>query len=158
MLLACIGCFELFTRIKRSLGLAFGAYFLHTFSIKIFIIWYSINWLSFNNRPSFLRKISNIWVFKVLLSQLMTSQAWRFICDHLHERCLIGKREEDENTKIWISWERKKFLDEISVRPAVNQRRRHLSTRFYSRWYNLRSGVGALARKIKLAMTVVVEL
>ena len=36
--LACIGSFGLFTSIKASLGLSFGAHFLHTFSIKMFPI------------------------------------------------------------------------------------------------------------------------
>ena len=34
----CNGCFGLFAKIKRDLGLAFGAYFLHDFSIKMFLI------------------------------------------------------------------------------------------------------------------------
>ena len=33
---------------KRDLGLAFGAHFHHYFSIKIFLIEYSINGQSFN--------------------------------------------------------------------------------------------------------------
>ena len=38
--LACIFCFGLFTKIKRGLGLVFSAYFLYTFSIKMFFIKY----------------------------------------------------------------------------------------------------------------------
>ena len=34
--LACSGYFALFTKIKRGLGLGFGADFLHDFSIKMF--------------------------------------------------------------------------------------------------------------------------
>ena len=33
---------------------------------------------------------------------------------------------------------------------AVDQKRRQLTVRFYSRWYIMRTGVGVLARKIKL--------
>ena len=33
-----IGCFRLLTKIKMCLALAFGGYFLHDFSIKMFII------------------------------------------------------------------------------------------------------------------------
>ena len=36
--LACNGCFGLFTKLKRSLALAFGAHFLHDYSIKMFLI------------------------------------------------------------------------------------------------------------------------
>ena len=40
----------------------------------------------------------------------------------------------------------------------MDQQRRERAVRFYSRWYIMSSGVGVLARKIKLAMKVVVEL
>ena len=36
----CIGCFGLFTKLKRQTELVFTAGFLHTFSIKIFLIKY----------------------------------------------------------------------------------------------------------------------
>ena len=36
--LACVGCFALFTKIERGLGLAFGAQFLHRFSRKMLLI------------------------------------------------------------------------------------------------------------------------
>ena len=39
----------------------------------------------------------------------------------------------------------------LSVRP-VDQQRRQLAVRFYSRWYYVRSGVGVSARRIRLAM------
>ena len=45
--------------LKRGLGIAFGAHFLHHFSIKIFLIWFSINGQSFNATPYFSLKISN---------------------------------------------------------------------------------------------------
>ena len=35
-------------KLKRNLGLAFGAHFLHNFSIKMFLIEYTINGQSFN--------------------------------------------------------------------------------------------------------------
>ena len=44
----------------------------------------------------------------------------------------------------------------LSVRP-VDQQRRQLTVRFYSRCYIIRRGVGVLVRKIRLAMMVVVE-
>ena len=46
-------------KLKKGLGLAFDAYFLHDFSIKMFLIKYSINGQSFNVIPFFLLKISN---------------------------------------------------------------------------------------------------
>ena len=39
-------------RLKRDLGLAFGAHFQHDFSIKMFLIEYSINRQSFSVTPS----------------------------------------------------------------------------------------------------------
>ena len=35
-------------KLKRGLGLVFGAHFLHDFSIQMFLIQYSINGQSFN--------------------------------------------------------------------------------------------------------------
>ena len=46
-------------KLKRGLGLAFGTYFLHDFSIKIFFIWYSYNGQNFNVTPYFFLKISS---------------------------------------------------------------------------------------------------
>ena len=56
-------------KLKRGLGLAFGAHFLHDFSIKIFLIQFSINGQSFNFTPYFFLKISN----NVLLSSYLDS-------------------------------------------------------------------------------------
>ena len=44
---------------KTGLGLAFDAYFLQGFSMKVFLTWYSTNEQSFNAIPFFLLKISN---------------------------------------------------------------------------------------------------
>ena len=46
-------------KLKRDLGLAFGAHFQHGFSIKIFLIEYSINGQSVNVTPYFFLKVSN---------------------------------------------------------------------------------------------------
>ena len=59
-------------KLKRSLGLGLDAYFLHDFSIKMFLIEYSIYGQSFNVIPSFLLRISN----KVLLSSYLDNW-WR---------------------------------------------------------------------------------
>ena len=44
---------------KRDVVLDLGAYFVYDFSIKMFLIEYSINGQSFNVLPFFLLKISN---------------------------------------------------------------------------------------------------
>ena len=44
----------------------------------------------------------------------------------------------------------------VLVRP-VDQQRQQLAVRFYAKWYFVRSGVGILARQIRLAMTRVLE-
>ena len=49
-------------------------------------------------------------VIKFLLRQLMTSWIWRFFLDQPLRQWLTGKKWEDENTKIWISWERKELF------------------------------------------------
>ena len=46
-------------KLKKGLGLAYGAHFLHNFSIKMFLIYYSIYGQSFNAMLLFLHKISN---------------------------------------------------------------------------------------------------
>ena len=46
-------------KLKRDMGLAFGAHFQHDFSIKIFLIEYSFNGQNFNVTPYFFLKISN---------------------------------------------------------------------------------------------------
>ena len=45
----------------------------------------------------------------------------------------------------------------LSVR-AVDQQRKQVAVRFYSRWYIMRPRVGILARQISLAMKKVVEI
>ena len=59
-------------KLKRVLGRAFGAHFLHDFPIKMFLIQFSINGQSFSVTPHFFLKISNKCVIKFLLRQLMT--------------------------------------------------------------------------------------
>ena len=50
-------------------------------------------------------------VIKFLFRQLMTSQVLRFFLDQALRQWLTGKkRVENENTKMWISRERKEFF------------------------------------------------
>ena len=51
--------FGYLAKLKRDLGLAFGAHFQHDFSIKMFLIEYFINEQSFNVTTYFFLKISN---------------------------------------------------------------------------------------------------
>ena len=53
--MAVLGCLA---KLKRDLGLAFGAHFQYDFTIKMFFIEYSINGQSFNVTPYFFLKIS----------------------------------------------------------------------------------------------------
>ena len=46
-------------KLKRDLGLPFDAHFLHDISIKMFLIYYTINGQSVNVKPYFFLKISN---------------------------------------------------------------------------------------------------
>ena len=94
-------------KLKRGLALAVDAHFLHDFSIKMFLIWYSYNGQSSNVTPYFLRKISKC-VIRLLLPQLMMSWILRFFLDQPLKEWLTGrKRGKDKNTKTWISRERK---------------------------------------------------
>ena len=91
--LACIFCFGLFTKIKRGLGLVFSAYFLHTFSIKMFFIKYLlVDQVLMSILLSFSRYQMK-WVFKFLFSQLVTSWNLEFEFDHLHKQWLTEKKE-----------------------------------------------------------------
>ena len=95
-------------KLKRGLGLAFGAHFLHDFSIKMFLIWYSYNELNFN-----FTTISFLWyqtkcVIKFLLTQLMANL--KIFFGSTAEAVADREREEDKNTKTWISREQKELL------------------------------------------------
>ena len=54
-------------KLKRGLGLAFEAHFLHDFSIIMFLIQISINGQSLNVTPYFFFKISNKMCYRVLI-------------------------------------------------------------------------------------------
>ena len=57
---------------KRGLGLAFGGNFANDFSIKMFLIEYSINGQSFSVIPFFFSRYQTKCVVKFLFRQLMT--------------------------------------------------------------------------------------
>ena len=100
--------------LKRGLGIAFGAHFLHDFSIKMFLIKSSINEQSFNVISFFLLKISNkmccsyldtvddVINFKIYLWSTSKSNGWQ------------GEKEgKMEIQKYEILKSEKSFLDEI---------------------------------------------
>ena len=90
-------------KIKRCPGTAFGAYFLHDFSIKVFLIQYSINWPSFDVIPFSFSKYQTS-VIKLLFRQLVMSQTLKFMFNHILKQLLTGKKGgQDKNIKIWIS-------------------------------------------------------
>ena len=60
----CIGCFGLFTKLGRHMEVVFTAGFLHTFSIKMFLIKYPVKWASLNiwgEWPNWLKNYSFDW-------------------------------------------------------------------------------------------------
>ena len=95
-------------KLEKDLGLAFGAYFLHTISIKIFLIWYSINWHSC--QTYFLLKISNNLLLNSYLGncwchKIYPSSSWT----------MTGrKKERKREIQIFEHLEKeKRFLDEV---------------------------------------------
>ena len=88
------------TKLKRVLGLAFGAYFLHDFSVKISLFKsLSINKVSKSHFISFSR-----YQTKCVINL-------RFFLDQPPKKWLTGeKRGKDGNTKIWISREPKELF------------------------------------------------
>ena len=99
-------------KLQRGLGLAFSAHFLHDFSTNMFLTWYSYNGENFNVTTYFFLKTSNKCV---ILSSYLYSwlhhKLLRFFLDQLQKQWLTGrKRGEDENTKTWISRERKELF------------------------------------------------
>ena len=83
-------------KLKRVLVVAFGAHFLHDFSV-------SMDKVSMSHLFSFSRNQTKC-VIKFLFRQLMMSQTLRFFLDQPLKQWLTGgKRRENENTKISIS-------------------------------------------------------
>ena len=104
--MAVLGYLE---KLKRDLGLPFGAHFQHDFSTKMFLIEHSINGQSFHVTPYFFLIISN----KMCCFSL--DRWWhnklRFFLNQPVKQWLAGrKRGEDKNTQIWISQERKELF------------------------------------------------
>ena len=86
-------------KLKVSLGLAFGAYFLHDFSM--IFLQDSINRQSFNVIPLSFPRYELKCVNKFLFRQLVMLQTIRFMLDQPLKQWLTGrKRGEDGNTKI----------------------------------------------------------
>ena len=87
-------------KFKNGLGVAVEAHFLYDFSIKMFLIQYSMDKVSLSYLFSFLRYQTKC-VIKFLFRQLMTSQTLRFIFDHPPKQWPTGRKKgEAVNTKI----------------------------------------------------------
>ena len=91
-------------KLKRGLGLAFLAHFLHTFSTKMS---QPFDQVSISGLISFPRYQTMFFNF-CLVNWLRQS----FIFNHLLEQWLTGgSRGEEGNTKTWISWEQKTLYE-----------------------------------------------
>ena len=98
-------------KLKRGLGIAFGAYFLHDFSINMFgINTLSMEKVSMSHLISFSRYETKC-VIKFLFRELMTAKTLRFPLNQPLKQWLTGKKKAEwEITKIWISGERKELF------------------------------------------------
>ena len=98
-------------KLKKGLGLAFCAHFLHNFFCKnaLYLIFYQ--WTKFQFHTFFLSQDIKQNVIKFLFRQLMTLYTLLFFLGQPLKYWLTGEeRGEDENTKIWISQERKELF------------------------------------------------
>ena len=81
-------------KLKRGLGLAFEAHFLHGFSINVPYLVAMSHLISFS-------RYQTKYVIKFLFRQVMNSKILRSFLDQSLRQWLTGKiRGEDENTKI----------------------------------------------------------
>ena len=93
--------FGYLSKLRRGLGLVFGAQFLHDFFIKMFLIYFSINGKSFNVTPYFFLKISNKVYYEVLIYTADDVMNFKIFLGSSSKAMADGKkRREDENTKI----------------------------------------------------------
>ena len=110
--IACNGCFGLFTKIKKesetSFWCTFSAWLFHKNVPYLILYQWTTFWchtlfLSQDIKQNvFLSSYLDIWWCHKLL---------RFLLDQPLKQWLTGeKRGEDENTKIWISRERKELF------------------------------------------------
>ena len=98
-------------KLKRGLGPAFGAHFLHDFSIKMFFIWYSYNGQNFNVTPYFVLKISSKMCYLVLTYTVDGIINFKILFGSTAKA--MADREKTRgrwNTKTWISPEQKELF------------------------------------------------
>ena len=109
--LACNGCFGLFTKIKKGSGTSFWCTFSVWFFHKNVPYLKLYQWTKFQCQTFFPSQDIKPNVLLSSYRQLMMSWTLRFILDQALKQWLTGrKREEDGNTKIWISWEWKELF------------------------------------------------
>ena len=96
-------------KLEWGLRLAFGAHFLHDFSVKCSVFnTLSMDKVSMSQRISFSRCQTKC-VIKFLFRQLMTSKTLRFLLNQLLKQWLTEKKREEEE----YLEDEKSFLDEI---------------------------------------------
>ena len=108
--LVCNGRFGLFSKIKKGSGASFWCIFIEWFFHKSVSCLILYEWTKFQCHTLFLSQdikqvvllssylVDGVINFKIFLGSISKAMVDR------------EKRGEDENTKIWISWERKKFF------------------------------------------------
>ena len=101
-------------KLKRGLGLASGAYFLHDFLTKMFPIQYGINWQSSMSYLFSFSIYQTKCIIKFLFRQFLTSRILTFIFDYLPSQWLTGKKEGKTEIHEFEYFENEKsFLDEM---------------------------------------------
>ena len=105
-LLACNGCFRLFTKILKRSGNSFQCTFSARFSYKN-VLYLILHLSTYFQCHTFL--VSQDIEQNVPLSSYF--ETLRLIYNHPLKQWLKGtKRGKDGNTKIWISWDQKEFF------------------------------------------------
>ena len=94
-------------KLRRGLWLTFGVYCLYDFCIKMFLISDSINWQSFNVITFFPSHDIKQSVFLILIKTIDDVINFKIYLLSSSKAMTDSKKEENENTKIWISRDRK---------------------------------------------------
>ena len=109
--LACNGCFGLFSKIKKGSGASFWCTFSAWFFYKNVPYLILYQWTQFQCHTLFLSQDIKQNVIKFLFRQLMTPKTLRFFLNQPLKQWLTRrKRGKEENTKTWISRERKELF------------------------------------------------
>ena len=100
-------------KLKRGLGLVFGAHFLHTFPIQMFLILYSVNWPIRISDLLFFSRHQTICVLRPFLGSWWRHKLWDLSLINIFGIDLQGEKIGGGKCKnVNILWMR--FLDEIA--------------------------------------------